>query len=125
MSNAPVSPDVLALEAGQPLFTGLDFDQRGPGYPRLVGSAVDIGAFEFQAASAMPTLPAIGRTPAGLQLQLLGAPNQLLSLQWNSQPGPGGWQPLTTLATDALGLLEYTDITAAGQPKRFYRATRP
>jgi hypothetical protein len=124
-TNAPVSPDTLALQPGLPHVLGLDFDQRGPGYQRPIGSAVDIGAFELQATSAPLSLTGIERTPAGVLLQVLGAPNQVLSLQWNSQPGPGGWQPLATIATDALGLLEYTDTTAAGQPRRFYRAIRP
>lgn len=44
----------LALSAGSPAIdTGnnaaaLDFDQRGDGYPRVVGAAADIGAFEVQ-----------------------------------------------------------------------------
>jgi hypothetical protein len=125
VTNAPVSPDMLALQAGELPFAGFDFDQRGPGYPRLVGRAVDIGAFELQATSAALSLTGIARTPAGVLLQVLGAPNEMLSLEWNSQPGPGGWQPLASIATDALGLLDYTDTTAAGQPLRFYRAVRP
>jgi hypothetical protein len=125
VTNAPVSPDMLALQAGESLFAGLDFDQRGPGYRRIVGRAVDIGAFELQATGAALSLTGIARTPAGVLLQVLGAPHEMLSLEWNSQPGPGGWQPLASIATDALGLLDYTDTTAAGQPMRFYRAVRP
>ena len=37
--GSPVTADDVAFS----------FDQRGPGYPRLVGSAMDIGAFEVQA----------------------------------------------------------------------------
>lgn len=36
----------VAIDAGQPS-PGLSFDQRGPGFPRTVGAAADIGAFEF------------------------------------------------------------------------------
>ena len=37
-----------AFDKGNPAFNGTGkFDQRGIGYPRLIASAVDIGAFEF------------------------------------------------------------------------------
>src|SRR5207245_4040288 len=36
-----------AINAGDPSFTPPpDFDQRGPGFPRVVGGRLDIGAFE-------------------------------------------------------------------------------
>jgi len=36
-----------AIDSGDPSFTPPpDFDQRGPGYPRVVGGRIDIGAFE-------------------------------------------------------------------------------
>ena len=41
-----LAPGSLAIDAGQPL-PGLLFDQRGSGFPRTVGIAADIGAFEF------------------------------------------------------------------------------
>lgn len=39
-----------AIDAGDPAFdtTATPYDQRGVGYPRKVGSAIDIGAFEVQ-----------------------------------------------------------------------------
>ena len=40
----PASP---ALDHGNRL-AGLNFDQRGVGFPRLTGAGVDIGAFELQ-----------------------------------------------------------------------------
>ena len=124
-TNAPVSPDALALQPGLPYVLGLDFDQRGPGYLRPVGSAVDLGAFEFQAASAAVSFTGLQRTTSGVRLQLQGAPHDELSLQWNNQSGPGGWKPLTSGATDGAGRLDYLDTSAAGQAKRFYRAVRP
>ncbi|TVQ28656.1 MAG: hypothetical protein EA370_16320 [Wenzhouxiangella sp.] len=38
--------DSPAIDAGM-LTLGIDFDQRGPGFPRLFGESQDIGAFEF------------------------------------------------------------------------------
>ncbi len=40
-----LSPGSPALDAGNDL-AGLAYDQRGPGFPRIVGAAADIGAFE-------------------------------------------------------------------------------
>jgi len=48
-----------ALQSGSPAIDaglnplGLTTDQRGPGFPRFVGAAVDIGAFEAQPSPAM------------------------------------------------------------------------
>ena len=42
-------PGSPAIDAGDPNFTPPpDFDQRGPGFPRVVGGRIDIGAFEAQ-----------------------------------------------------------------------------
>ena len=50
--------NALAVDASnQPLAT----DQRGAGFPRIVGAAVDIGAFEFNQAQA-PCSPTVNRT---------------------------------------------------------------
>lgn len=46
-----ILPGSAALDAGpDPVatFSGNQFDQRGSGFPRVAGSSVDIGAFEFQ-----------------------------------------------------------------------------
>src|SRR5207237_4123339 len=48
--NAGNNALALGLD-GQPLVN----DQRGPGFARIVGSAVDIGAFEVQAGGPTPT----------------------------------------------------------------------
>src|SRR5262249_49689158 len=38
-----------AIDAGNPSFTPPpDYDQRGPGFPRVVGGRIDIGSFEVQ-----------------------------------------------------------------------------
>jgi hypothetical protein len=54
-----------ALPAGSPAINagdnatvppGLTTDQRGPGFPRIVGGTVDIGAFEFLPTNSPPTI---------------------------------------------------------------------
>ena len=42
-----LSPGSPAIDAGNNT-AGLDYDQRGPGFPRVVGFAADIGAYEVQ-----------------------------------------------------------------------------
>lgn len=63
------TPTMLALtgspliDAGGTNVSGTPFDQRGTGFPRVVGSAIDIGATEFSAAAAPPTsvpVPSLG-----------------------------------------------------------------
>jgi len=124
VTNTPVSPDAVALWPGVVGEFALDFDQRGPGYPRRSGRAMDVGAVEFQASITALSFVLIDDAPAGMRLHLQGAPNETLSIQWNAQPGPGGWQPLTSGVTDVTGQLEYTDTSTVGQPQRFYRAVR-
>ena len=41
-------PGSLAIDAGDPNFTGASFDQRGPGFARVVDGRIDIGSFEVQ-----------------------------------------------------------------------------
>jgi hypothetical protein len=46
-----------AIDAGPdpvPSFPGNEFDQRGAGFPRVVGNKVDVGAFEVQAPAPAP-----------------------------------------------------------------------
>jgi hypothetical protein len=46
-------PGSPAIDAGNNAYA-TDFDQRGPGFPRIVNGIIDIGAFEFQGAGAGP-----------------------------------------------------------------------
>jgi hypothetical protein len=49
-------PGSTAIDRGDPSFTPPpNFDQRGPGYPRVVNGRIDIGAFEVQTATPTPT----------------------------------------------------------------------
>jgi hypothetical protein len=45
-----------AIDAGNPSFTPPpDFDQRGPGYPRVANGRINIGSIEMQPQAPMPT----------------------------------------------------------------------
>jgi len=55
-------PGSVAINAGDPAFTTPpDFDQRGPGFPRVVGGRVDIGAFERLERNVRLYLPIVWR----------------------------------------------------------------
>jgi hypothetical protein len=47
-------PGSPAIDAGNNAYA-TDFDQRGPGFPRIVNGIIDIGAFEFQGAAPPPS----------------------------------------------------------------------
>lgn len=57
-----------ALQVGSPAIDagnnsgGLAFDQRGDGFPRVVGAAADIGAFEVQSTAPPPVPPIIDKS---------------------------------------------------------------
>ncbi len=53
MALLPGSP---AIDAGDNT-DAPEFDQRGPGFPRIVNGTIDIGAFEVQASSLPAPLP--------------------------------------------------------------------
>ena len=53
-----------AINAGDPTFTPPpDYDQRGPGYPRVLGNRVDIGSFEARATPTPTPTPVPTATP--------------------------------------------------------------
>lgn len=62
-------PGSPAVDAGNN-FPSLDFDQRGVGFPRVLGAAADIGAFEGVVATR-PPVPAPAASTAGLTLLAL------------------------------------------------------
>jgi hypothetical protein len=57
--------DSPAINAGDPSFTPPpNYDQRGPGFDRVVNSRVDIGSFELQGSTPTPTpTPTVTPTP--------------------------------------------------------------
>jgi hypothetical protein len=57
-------PGSPAIDAGDPNFTPPPFfDQRGPGFDRVVNNRIDIGSFEMQTLTPTPT-PSITPTPS-------------------------------------------------------------
>lgn len=55
-STHALLPGSPAIDSGDPTFTPPPFyDQRGPGFDRVVNGRIDIGSFEVQAATPTPT----------------------------------------------------------------------
>ncbi len=111
----PTSPAInkgsnaAALDAqGQPLTT----DQRGAGFPRILHSTVDIGAFE--ASTLCPTFPALVADQAELDVAILC---------YNAATTPGEY--IITLADDILLTASTTQInnTTLGVSLRIDGAT--
>lgn len=81
LANNGGPTQTMGLLAGSPASAtgsnpnGYANDQRGGGYPRVVGAAVDIGAFEGSIALAPPPVPApvLSAWAAGILAGLLGA----------------------------------------------------
>jgi hypothetical protein len=80
MALLPGSP---AINAGA--LTDSEWDQRGPGYPRLVNGATDIGGYEVQQPGTGPALPQItilvpgttrGQFVPGLATCIASAPSE-------------------------------------------------
>lgn len=65
-----LAPDSVAIDAGRPL-PGLFFDQRGSGFPRTIGAAADIGAFE----SGTPAPPVSDCSEAAVRAAIANAPD--------------------------------------------------
>ncbi|MEZ4519618.1 MAG: choice-of-anchor Q domain-containing protein [Chloroflexota bacterium] len=62
LSSGPTNP---AIDAGSnALATGLTYDQRGAGYPRIVNGTVDMGAYEVVARSPVPSRPTSQMNPS-------------------------------------------------------------
>ena len=73
-TRAPL-PDSPAIDAGPatpPVFPGSEWDQRGEPYARVVGGAIDVGAFEVQPAGAL-TWAGATELPVGAATATLAA----------------------------------------------------
>jgi hypothetical protein len=81
MALLPGSP---AIDAGDNAYA-TDWDQRGPGYPRIVNGIIDIGAFEVQAPAA--SRPSGQPLPDPLPVAVLSPPppNMLVTDLWTSE----------------------------------------
>jgi hypothetical protein len=111
-----------AIDAGvTSLAVGLAYDQRGPSYPRVVGSAVDLGALEYKAPPVItspsnvtfiaglsnsftftttgfpaPTIAVTGTFPAGVSF------TPPATLSGFPAFGSGGIYPLTVIASNGV-----------------------
>jgi len=78
----------LAINAGDPNFTPPPFfDQRGPGFDRVVNGRIDIGSFEVQTQTVAIQLRASGRKVGGIntvRLTWSGATSNNIDVYWNS-----------------------------------------
>jgi len=106
-----------AIDAGNPsLSVPPAFDQRGPGFPRVQGGRIDIGAYE----SSDLRIVASGKTGTALQLSfasLLGAGYEVVS---RTNLAGVTWTPLagTTLGNGGIALT--TISNAFGLPRQFF-----
>src|SRR5437588_3255880 len=103
-----------AIDAGDPNFTPPPFfDQRGPGFNRVVNSRIDIGSFEVQTQTVAIQLRASGRKVGGIntvRLTWSGATSNNIDVYRNSVllttvPNTGTY----TDSTGATGRARYTD----------------
>ena len=127
MALLPVSP---AIDAGDDAVLSAAFnlatDQRG--LPRKFGAHVDIGAFEFQAASTPFQIGAakklgngafqfgFSNTP-GASFTVLSATNVSLPLS--------NWTVLGTATETTPGQFQFIDLQATNSAQRFYRVRSP
>jgi len=110
----------LAINAGDPNFTPPPFfDQRGPGFDRVVNGRIDIGSFEVQTQTVAIQLRASGRKVGGIntvRLTWSGATSNNIDVYRNSVllttvPNTGTY----TDSTGDTGRARYTyKVCAAG-----------
>ncbi len=83
LANNGGPTQTCALLAGSPAIdrgsnpAGLAYDQRGTGYPRVLGAQADMGAYESTASATVPTVttisPTSGSTAGGTTVTITGA----------------------------------------------------
>ena len=85
-----------AIDAGNNRYA-TDWDQRGPGYPRIVNGIIDIGAFEYQGGGSGPSR-ATQRHVKPVQLEMAS-----LASQENSPSQPLSSRPIPAVAPAQVG----------------------
>jgi uncharacterized repeat protein (TIGR01451 family) len=130
-------PSSPAIDAGDPSFNPFDYDppllydQRGPGFSRVAGNVIDIGAFEVQtgptptptATATATTTPTATPTPTPTSTATPGNPNinvSPLSLAFGSQPvGTGSAQLNATISNTGTGDLHVGLSFGGANPSDF------
>jgi hypothetical protein len=121
-----------AIDAGlTSAAAGLTYDQRGPGFPRVTGGVVDIGAVEVQisVANAPSLLTGVGRTNGifgfgftnvhGASFTVFASTNLALPLNaWSNLGSP-------VESPSGSGHYHFTDPQATNSTQRFYRVRSP
>jgi hypothetical protein len=114
-------PDSLAIDAGtNGLIAGVDFDQRGPQFQRIIGERVDIGAFEVQPAAPLRITSYEWRNSDAFEVRFTGSDGVIYRVEWSLDLG--AWSNLGTANVVGPGQFEYLD-TEITPPLRFYRVT--
>jgi hypothetical protein len=107
-----------AINAGDPGFTSSpDFDQRGPGFVRVVCGRIDIGAFEAQTLPAVLSLPTY-LAGTGYHFSVAGLACLNYIVQASTNLAASNWVSLATNAPP----FTFVDTNADNYVKRFYRA---
>lgn len=110
---------------------GITYDQRGPGYPRVAGAAVDIGAIEVQVVAASTPYLLTGTAitngnfgfsftnNSGASFTVFGSTNLSLRASNWSNLGPAVESP------SGSGHFHFVDPQASNSVQRFYRVRSP
>lgn len=123
-------PNSPALDRGKSF--GLTTDQRGaartydaPASANAAGGdGTDIGAYESRPTyTGPPYFASVVHAQSAIQLQLQGSPFVYYQLQSSSNVSGGFTNTGSTVLTDGLGLVDFTDAGPL-PPRRFYRALR-
>jgi hypothetical protein len=113
-------PGSPAIDAGNPNFAPPpDFDQRGPGFPRVVNGRIDIGAFEFTPDLLITAAQRIGNNlRLTFGIALLG---KTYEIQARTNLTAGGWLSLSGNLSGNGGTLQTTVTNAFTAPQQFFR----
>ncbi len=84
---------------------GISTDQRGPGYARSIGSAVDMGAFESHISTTAPNDPQDGVEGSSAAFMLGSFSDESPNASWNVDVNWGDTSAHTTFTTSSEGSL--------------------